>query len=1774
MMAAHHHPAPMVQGSPTIALSSSSTLLHDSPAVPPREPNPPVASALPAAVPTPQAAALDDLVRRVLLTPVSDWCTLCRNTRQHRDTGPHSGHRWCPFCAARRASERPGRAVATIVKQFHSTPDSFLTHLSACAPPDPSTIGPHLRARFDSWGVRVDGAWTAIIPPPAPTPVAQGQGRVGALSSRPTLYPAPGLCAPPALSPALPPAPARLAAPPCAIPPASQPSVLPQHPADHPQLHPAAPPQAPPPGLLEAHSWLGSVSWIGMGPRPAGPSQVTHLRDASRVAEHGSVLQAIPPDLLGLWKHALTQWASRWEAADTDATKLDALHALLLAPCLALPKPTRGGKKGRSRDMRRAIHQWVGFIAHEDPAAQLEAGLAPAEDSGRRRRLPELDRRYKRAQWLVPKGRISQASRAIEALTPLSATDAQVKAQLDRMIPARDETLGLPALPAGQRPPPRLRADDGELRVRVDRCLARTSAAGPSGLEFAHLRVLTCGEQDLQELHRAYSAFLDLIHWIMCGLPGKRASALLLSHRMTVIRKKEGSDAARAIMVGEVLVRTAALLLMHLVVAPAREIFSGVQYSVGEPGGSQVVFLILRTLLGATPEHTPGGEGVIAIPIDISGAFYNVSRAICLQRLFSYPALSPIWPMVRWMLATAAPVFAVEDGGVVGAAMMTTGVGVGWVFGSLLFCLSTIQELRQIRAEFPLVHVKAVTDNITLVGPPSDTIAAASRLSELLHARGDLTLNAAHNKVLWLAEAPVPPVVSAYAHAQRGEVVTLASGTYSLLGVPVGEPEAVARAVQEDWAAGASLRHAVLDAELDACTAWQLNSMVVSTRPGYLLRTLHPAQSLSLATALAAHQRSFLEERAGIPTDEQTPTVAAQSKLPLRDGGLGWPDMDKLPAESFASAFAATAPHLAKLGDDWQSAVTRSAWLNSALQAATDGTQGVSLTYAALLPPRHTDLSRPLASTWMSFFAPPLADRSMQPEPSAARQAAPPAAQQPPDARADADGPAAPASAAGPAAAAAPGPFPVWAHADRPPRPDEHLKWRLDYERPGNWPNPELVAYVMRQRPGVTVVRTMLGVLRPSVGRCELVLAPEREGDPTCALDYALVLDIWRVHWRVEQEKQLQDEFVSTYLPSLDQPRAVTEVLGDGNCALRCVETVVGKPFGEIRAELATHLAAHPHDLNLCWHSGAAGHAGTAAAYLSIVSRDRSFVGLAELAIISRLLGRTIRIFSARRPTPFVINAEDALPRPPVELLHCGVDAQGEGNHFDLVRARRPDEVAPPLQALRQPPQSQPAVVGQGLQADLATARHARGKVVLLQRIREERGAQGVVRFEAAQGSLPAALLTCFRKPVFPCPVTRISHRAFRCALRLRLGLSPLPLNVPGFPLSCLCGQSLTSVAATHLLSCAKLAKARGDTTVRRHDLIRDVFAWAYRRAGLSVQVEPPLSNETNDRADIIFHDLNNVGYLVDVTVRDATQKSQTSSLAHFLLRMEGSKTNHYAPFARQRSLHMAPVVLDVGGCPSATATKLTVMRDIALNEPHLVDFDGGRRGFLACFAWAVSAAIATVNQTMSERSWLAIKQGAVPVAAAPSNDDDDDDVDGGGDDYGRPAGTRGGAVRNSASGARAFGPDGGEQGAEGAGGGASGAGNIGGRRACDDGPAGNATQPAAACLNDIQDISSRACDLGVGGRGVVPSFFCVLERSLAVVQPGKASDRAGGGKADTTALLTRTGSFSPAGVLDGRSFQARCSWDAASAVPATASPDPWGAWSARVNLESGGSRW
>ena len=893
----------------------------------PTQPSPLVAAALlPATSPEPSPSS--QLLQTLLRTDPTTWCKIC--TREHSTERHQQQHRWCPFCALKALAANPRATLRHATQRVYSSSDSLVAHLSACTP-DSAACGPELYDIFDHWGVSwTGGGWSQRgVPPFRPRPPP----------------PPPSLPLPPPPPPPLLPPPALADVPARAQPPTSGAGL------------PAQPPPSAPPRRTDAEVWLSGARWVGLGCKPEG-ANASCVWEASRVAHHEQVLQAIPPDVLGLWKHALEQWAIRWEVAAGPQSKLEALHMLLLAPSVALPKPHRGGR--RSRDMRSRIHSWVRWVQADDSVAaagQVEAvGERGARGRGAR---TAAARRYARAQWLVPKGKIGRAAMAIEALQPLSAADPAVLAQLHKTMPARDDTLHLPALPLGYQALPALSADDGDLRDKVDKCLARTSAAGPSGLEFAHLRVLT--SSDAPDVRRAYAALLDLLHWVMCGSPCARASALLLSHRMHIIRKKEGSEAARAIVIGEVLVRTAALLLMQRVVLPARDLFRGIQYSVGEPGGSQVVSLILLTLLGCPPDHTPGGEGVIAVPIDISGAFYNVSRRICLERLFSLPTLAPIWPMVRWMLSTPAPVFVVEQGEVAAVARMTTGVGVGWVFGSLLFCLGTLQELQLIRQEFPRVLVKAVTDNITLVGPPQDTLAAADRLAQLLSMRGDLTLNPAHNKVLWLADGEIPPAVRAHEQERASvEIITSTEGVYSLLGVPVGRPEEVARAIQEDWQAGEVLREAVLDDALDPSTSWHINTAVVNARPSYLFRALHPDLSAPLAKALAGHQRKFLERRGGVPLHQQTESVLAQALLPLKDGGLGQPDSASLPSESFAAGFALAAPHLRALGTIWQPAVANSAWLCSALSATTAAAaqlQRTSRAYASLLP-SNADLAR------------------------------------------------------------------------------------------------------------------------------------------------------------------------------------------------------------------------------------------------------------------------------------------------------------------------------------------------------------------------------------------------------------------------------------------------------------------------------------------------------------------------------------------------------------------------------------------------------------------------------------------------------------------------------------------------------------------------------------------------------------------------------------------------------------------------------------------------
>ena len=803
--------------------------------------------------------------------------------------------------------------------------------------------------------------------------------------------------------------------------------------------------------------------------------------------------------------------------------------------------------------------------------------------------------------------------------------------------------------------------------------------------------------------------------------------------------------------------------------------------------------------------------------------------------------------------------------------------------------------------------------------------------------------------------------------------------------------------------------------------------MVASTRPSYLLRTLHPRTSAPLAAALQHYQQRHLESRGGVPLGCQTDLVLAQARLPLQDGGLAQLDPESLPGEAFTACLALAAPHLSRLGDEWVSTVEHSTWLNSAILHITEGPVGtrsrVCPGYARLLPPLVAPAStastaESCALAWVSFYtaapaapaaaaaaaaqvpwpSPALASAAAQsperPAESAAASAAAlpaPAIPQEPAAAAEQAPPSpavqAPPAPVGSAASDRDGHpanwIPPWTHAKRPVPPDNDLLARLHHGPTGALYShlPELITLTLKNRPGSPETRTLIGV-RNAGGLRSILLAPEQPDQPPTSMALTTVANAWRLQWKNDHELDLQEEFARDYLHKL--PRRVVKVAGDGNCALRCLGAVLCKPYQTLRANLVAHLTDRPDVRGRCWAGAAAGLTATPEQYQQLLATDGTYLGDLELDVLGSMEGRMVRLFSARHSLPICVGRTDS-HQEPIDLWHCGVDNVGRPNHFDLLTRTllpppRDDSLQGHSRPLPPPPEPLPAAARfASLQAKLAAARNAQSRLRVELAIRTERGTLGACRFAAAQGSLPCAFLSQYRRPVFPCPVLHLSHQAFQAAIRLRLGLSPIPLDSPGLPATCLCHTPLSSVAATHILSCASLREGRGDAVVKRHDLLRDVVAWACRQAGLAVQLEPNLSLTDKLRADLIVRDLHNNGYLVDVTVHDTTRPSSTSPDPLTILgQADLSKQNKYAAHALRLNLSPMPLVFDVGGFPTPRAGNFLTFQGVLVDESRLSRQDGGRGHFLSTYAWAVSVALQTHNYTLAHAA-LAMLRGVRP---------------------------------------------------------------------------------------------------------------------------------------------------------------------------------------------------
>ena len=175
-------------------------------------------------------------------------------------------------------------------------------------------------------------------------------------------------------------------------------------------------------------------------------------------------------------------------------------------------------------------------------------------------------------------------------------------------------------------------------------------------------------------------------------------------------------------------------------------------------------------------------------------------------------------------------------------------------------------------------------------------------------------------------------------------------------------------------------------------------------------------------------------------------------------------------------------------------------------------------------------------------------------------------------------------------------------------------------------------------------------------------LCPVAQGEREEVVPSGEVLMMERVEWKRRVMSERKAGLVA-YLKG--RMKRAERVEGDGNCAFRAWGLFFGQSHEAVRRVLCDHLASEQGSAALvaCQAAGAASdRAATPAEYLSVVRRDKTYVGGEELSTLSVLYGAELRVWFPTMSRPWVVGRRGGeAGKPVVELLWDGV------NHYDAL---------------------------------------------------------------------------------------------------------------------------------------------------------------------------------------------------------------------------------------------------------------------------------------------------------------------------------------------------------------------------------------------------------------------------------------------------------------------------------------------------------------------------
>ena len=603
-------------------------------------------------------------------------------------------------------------------------------------------------------------------------------------------------------------------------------------------------------------------------------------------------------------RHACEEWKScfitviREAIAKHDTERREAaFNLLLLLPALLLTHESRKRRKPLLRDVvkrrcRLFLRGQLMELVQEREDQRTEharywarrAGRA-LEDAGG----PTAAKHRKHIARIVRLVNAGQCGKARDQLLSpgIAEPSLEVLQQLRDKHPDRQRPIDWGHISAVPSEPILVTWDTLE---EVLQTTPKLSGPGPSALRADHVKSLLYAPTLSGPDKAALAEFFNDV--VNARVPQPVLDSFLTASLIPILKSPTSSD-VRPVAIGETIIKIAGRCILKTSRQKINaKLMSGFQLGEGVPAGLEAVSHSIRLLLDREPTF-------LALSLDMRNAFNTIRRADIAEQLVKqdFPELIPYFKMcydkTSKLRVRMGPGVPSEE------VVSAEGTRQGDPLAGTFFNLGFLHILQALIQRFPLVTPFGIHDDVTLVGPPAEVVAAFEWVIQAIPVTTGLavqptktiatcptgkptldTLTSADSAVQWMP--PVgEPIASdgsvAYIQYRPGLVVA---------GVPIGPEDFVVDFLTSVHTESLKLSEAIntVKAEGFLQQGFLLDYFCLRPRVNHLFRSLPPRLTSDLASQHDALMLSALSTTLDTPTLD--PQTVQQVRLP-QSGAAG-----------------------------------------------------------------------------------------------------------------------------------------------------------------------------------------------------------------------------------------------------------------------------------------------------------------------------------------------------------------------------------------------------------------------------------------------------------------------------------------------------------------------------------------------------------------------------------------------------------------------------------------------------------------------------------------------------------------------------------------------------------------------------------------------------------------------------------------------------------------------------------------------------------------------